>query len=166
MAANKFLSDREGDPIAELARLIAQADPPGERAAADNRFRKETASEGYDEPPGLPPAPRPCPTDLNAPKRAYRLDEYRYDNEAYEVDDQPCAGHEEYQTEVPRVRWRSLVSVMAIVGFALLGAAGASGHREMFGGSVIAASPPIITASNEPNKIAPVSGEPQAKNSG
>jgi len=36
----------------------------------------------------------------------------------------------------------------------------------MFGGSVIATSPPIITASNEPNKVAPVSGEPQAKNSG
>ena len=36
----------------------------------------------------------------------------------------------------------------------------------MFGGSVIATSPPIITASNDPNKLAPASSAPQAKNSG
>jgi hypothetical protein len=56
--------------------------------------------------------------------------------------------------------------MIAMTGLALLGTAGAIGYREMFGGSVIATSPPIITASNEPNKVAPVSGEPQAKNSG
>ena len=52
-----------------------------------------------------------------------------------------------------------------MTGLALLGTAGAFGYREMFRGSVIATPPPIITASNEPNKIAPVSGEPEAKNS-
>ena len=36
----------------------------------------------------------------------------------------------------------------------------------MFRGSVIATLPPIISASNEPNKMAPASSEPQAKNSG
>ena len=165
MANNKFRSGRERDPIAELARLIAQADPYGESAAPDNRFRQETASEGHDEPPGLPPAPQ-LPADVHAPEQAHELDEYRHDDEAYDADDQPYASDEEYQTEVPRVRRRGLALVMAMTGLALLGTAGAFGYREMFGGSVIATPPPIITASNEPNKIAPASGEPQAKNSG
>jgi hypothetical protein len=64
------------------------------------------------------------------------------------------------------VRRRSLASVMAITGLALVGTAGAFGYREMFRGSVIATPPPIIAASNEPNKLAPASSAPQAKNSG
>jgi hypothetical protein len=121
MADNKFRSDRERDPIAELARLITQADPYGESAPADHRFRKETASDGYDEPPGLPPPASRLPAGLNAPEQAYELDECWHDDRAYDVDDQPCASDEEYQTEVPRVRQnRALVSVMAIVGLVLL----------------------------------------------
>ena len=68
MANNKFRSGRERDPIAELAQLIAEADPYGERAAPDNRFRRETASEGHDEAPGVPPAP-PLPADVRAPEQ-------------------------------------------------------------------------------------------------
>jgi hypothetical protein len=157
--------DRERDPIAELARLITEADPYGESAPADHRFREEITPDGYDEAPALPPAPQ-LPADLNAPEQAYKLDEYRYDNEAYDVDDQSSTGYEEYQTEVPRVRRRSLALVMAITGLALLGTAGAFGYREMFGGSVLPTPPPIITTSNEPNKIAPASSEPKAKNGG
>jgi hypothetical protein len=56
--------------------------------------------------------------------------------------------------------------MIAMTGLALLGTAGAFGYREMFGGPVIARPPPIITAISEPNKIAPVSAEPQGKNSG
>jgi SPOR domain len=163
MANNIFRSDRDRDPIAELAQLIAEADPYGQRAAPDNRFRQETAS--HDEAPWLPPAPQ-LPADLNVPEQAHELDEYRHDDEAYDADNPPYASHEEYQTEVPRVRRRGLALTIAITGLALLGTAGAFGYREIFGGSVIATSPPIITASNEPNKIAPASGQPQAKNSG
>jgi hypothetical protein len=165
MAPNKFRSDRERDPIAEVARLTAQADAYGRSAAIHNRFRQETASEGYDEAPWLPPAPQ-LPADLNLPEQAHELVEYRHDAAAYDADNPPYASDEEYQTDVPRVRRRSLALVMAITALALLGTAGAFGYRGMFGGSVIATPPPIITASNEPNKIAPVSGEPQAKNSG
>jgi hypothetical protein len=157
--------DRERDPIAELARLITEADPYGESAPADHRFREEITPDGYDEAPALPPAPQ-LPADLNAPEQAYKLDEYRYDNEAYDVDDQSSTGYEEYQTEVPRVRRRSLALMIAMTGLALLGTAGAFGYREMFGGSVLPTPPPIITTSNEPNKIAPASSEPKAKNSG
>ena len=163
MANNKYRSDRERDPIAELAQLIAEADPYGERAAPDNRFRRETASEGHDEAPGVPPAPQ-LPTDARAPEQTHELDEYRHDDESYDADNPLYASHEDYQTEAPRVRRRGLALVMAMTGLALLGTAGAFGYREIFGGSVIATPPPIITASSEPNKIAPVSGEPQGKN--
>ena len=57
MANNKFRSDRERDPIAELAQLIAEADPYGERAAPDSGFRQETASEAMMKRPGFPPRP-------------------------------------------------------------------------------------------------------------
>jgi hypothetical protein len=40
MAENNFRSDRGRDPIAELARLIGQADPHGENAAANDAFRE------------------------------------------------------------------------------------------------------------------------------
>ena len=152
--------DRERDPIAELARLITQADPYGESAAADNRVRQETASERHDEPLGLPPAPQ-LPPDLNSPEQAHELDEYGQDAEAYEADNPPYASHEEYQTEVPRVRRRSLVLMIAMTGIALLGTAGAFDYREIFGGSVLPTPPPIITTSNEPNKIATASSEPR-----
>ena len=66
MADNNFRSVRGRDPIAELARLIAQAYPQEESALADNGFREETASNGYDEPPGLPPAAQ-LPGHLNTP---------------------------------------------------------------------------------------------------
>jgi len=165
MANNKFRSGRERDPIAELAQLIAEADPYGERAAPDNRFFRETASEGHDEAPGVLPAPQ-LPADVRAPEQAHQLDEYPHDDEAYDADNPPYASHEDYQTEVPSVRRRGLALMIAMTGLALLGTAGAVGYREMLGGSVIATPPPIITASSEPNKIAPVSGEPQAKNSG
>jgi SPOR domain len=48
----------------------------------------------------------------------------------------------------------------------MLGAAGAFGYREMFGGSVLPTSPPTITASTEPHKIGSTSDAPQAKNGG
>ena len=90
MANNKFRSDRERDPIAELAQLIAEADPYGERAAPDNGFRQETASESHEEASGLPPAPQ-LSADLNVPEQAHELDEYRHDDEAYDADNPPHA---------------------------------------------------------------------------
>ena len=43
MAANKFLSDRESDTVAEFIRLIAEADRYGDGAAANMPFRQETS---------------------------------------------------------------------------------------------------------------------------
>ena len=167
MADNNFRSDRARDPLAELARLIAQADLRGKSAPADNGFRKEAASYGYDEPRGLLPAHQ-VPGPPSAPEQAYEPDEHRYDDIVYEhahderayADDELYAADEEYKNEAPRVRRHSLTFVAAIFGLAVLGTAGAFGYRAMFGGSVL----PIIRASNEPNRIT-ASSESQASNS-
>src|SRR5271157_6254824 len=42
-------SNREHNPVAELARLIAQADTHEESAPSDNRSREEAPSHGHDE---------------------------------------------------------------------------------------------------------------------
>ena len=162
MAKNTFQIDWERDRVEELARLLAQADPCGESTSADNRFRKETASEGHHERPRKPPAPR-LPADLNARKRKCEFGEYCDDDRAFAVDHPPCAAQKGYPREAPRAR-RMRDSVMAVVGLAVLGTAGAFGCREMFGGSVQPISPPTITASIEPHKFGSASDAPQAKN--
>jgi hypothetical protein len=167
MADNNFRSDRARDPLAELARLIGQADLHGKSAPADNGFRKEAASHGYDEPRGLLSAHQ-VPGYPSAPEQAYEPDEHRHDDITYEhahderayADDELYAADKEYENKAPRVRRRSLTFVVAIFGLAVLGTAGALGYRAMFGGSV----PPIIRASNERNTVTG-SSESQAGNS-
>jgi hypothetical protein len=161
MADKRFRSDRECDPVAELARLIAQSDTHRESVPAGNRFREETVSDGYDEAPELPPAPQ-LPVDLDERGQAFERDEHRPDDQAYDIDDLPYAAEERYQNEVPRVRRRSLTFLMAICGLALIGTACAFGYRDMFGG----AAPPTVKAINEPNRIALASSEPQAEGRG
>ena len=106
MAANNFRSDRGRYPIAEMVRLIGQADRHGGSTRADKRWRKETASDGYYEPPGLPPAPQ-LPGHLNAPEQAYELNEHCHDEKVYDAGYQPCAAGDKYQNENPYVRRRS-----------------------------------------------------------
>jgi hypothetical protein len=118
-------------PLKELGQLIAQGDPY-EGAAAGNSFREEAAAERYDEHPGLRPPPQ-LPANLNIPEQAHEA-EYRQDDEAYDVEDQPCTGR----------RHCSLALVMAITSLALVGTAGTFGYREIFGGSVLPIPPPII----------------------
>ena len=67
--------------------------------------------------------------------------------------------------DAPSPRRRGgLVVVMAVLGLAVLGTAGAFGYRAMFGGSVLPTLPPIIKPANGPNRIAP-SYDAQANNS-
>ena len=157
MAKNTFQIDRERDRVEEFARLLAQADPCGESTSADNRFRKETASEGYHERPGQPPA--------NGSKQECEFGEYCDDDRAFAVDHPPFAAQKEYPREAPRAR-RMRDLVMAVAGLAMLGTAGTFGYREMFGGSVQSISPPTITATIEPHKIGSASDASQAKNGG
>ncbi len=176
MDDKRFRSNRERDPVAELARLIAQANAHEESAPSDNRFREEIVLDGYDETPELPPAPQ-LAVDLNEHEQACERDGHCSGVQAHDVDDQLYAAEEEYQdsevphyaaeedNEVPRVRRHSLTLVMAIFGLALVGTACAVGYRNMFGGSVSPTLPPSIKAINERNTIASVS-EPQAASGG
>ena len=163
MAANEFRSARDRDPLAELARLIAQADTHEESALPDNWSREETVSDGYGEAPELPPTPQ-LSVDLNDEQDCSGV-------QAHDVDDQLYAAEEEYQdsevpyyvaeeghqdSEVPRVCRQSLTLVMAIFALALVGTASAVGYRNTFGGSVSSTLPPS-KAINERNTIAPAS---------
>ena len=71
-------------------------------------------------------------------------------------------GADDYNDEAPIPRRGGLVVVMAVLGLAVVGTAGAFGYRAMFGSSVLPTLPPIIKASNGPNKIMPSSGDAQA----
>jgi len=220
---------REGaaDPLAELARLIGQTDPHGERGryqdgaagrdwpADDYADQYNRAQDSYVQPP-LPPLPAdpypsrapqpsgyenepvassqyfsgpaakfsgfrqdgsdyvpvddaqydPEPTSLSpgrvpgfaaaAPEHGYGADKQEHGGEAYGADD--------YSDEAPIPRRGGLVVVMAVLGLAVVGTAGAFGYRAMFGSSVLPTLPPIIKASNGPNKIVPSNGDAQANN--
>ena len=58
------------------------------------------------------------------------------------------------EDDTPR-RPSGLVLVMAVLGLAVIGTAGAFGYRAMFGGSMLPMLPPIIKAIGGPNKIVP-----------
>jgi len=222
---------REGaaDPLAELARLIGQTDPHGERGryegdapsrdwpADDYADHDNRQQDRYVQPPPLPPLPAdpypsrapqpsgyenepvassryfsgpaakfsgfredgsdyvpvddaqydPEPTSLSpgrapgfaaaAPEHGYGVDELEHHGgQAYGADD--------YNDEVSIPRRGGLVVVMAVLGLAVVGTAGAFGYRAMFGSSVLPMLPPIIKASNGPNKIIPSNGDVQANN--
>ncbi len=71
--------------------------------------------------------------------------------------------HEEYY-QPSRRRRGGLIVVMAVLGLAVVGTAGAFAYRTTFGGSLLPALPPIIKASSAPNKVMPKAVETQAAN--
>jgi cell division septation protein DedD len=208
MAGNNLRSDRGRDPLAELARLIAQADPyiesasgdayqmneresrAGERympsppsapsyshAAQERGYEKESDGSRYfsasaeqfndhdrDE-AALPPLAHQltsvtAPANETPPGRSYEIaDEHRYNDKAIE-DDAACAADEDYTNALRTHRRSSLVLVLALLGLAIVGAAGAFGYRARFGGPV----PPTLPLVGKADKIAPVSAALEAKN--
>lgn len=112
MANERFRSDRERDPIAELARL---ADRQRRGVPAERRFREETTSGGQDKSPELPPAPQlPCHWDAHEQDG---LNEYRGREEVDDADDQHHVtgqDYQDYRNEVPRRRQSRLTLVMAM----------------------------------------------------
>ncbi len=137
-------------------------DTPGFPAAADNsRYRDDThpASPSPDDRlPALPPRPTPAFPSAAPEERAVGEIQAVEVGEAYGADD--------YYDDTPRPRRRGgLIVVMAVLGLAVLGTAGAFAYRAMFGGSVLPTLPPIIKAGNGPNKIVPGYGDARANNS-
>lgn len=119
-------------------------------------FRDEPDPRAYEEPQQLPPV-RQGHQGYAAPDHDYETDEPQQGDEGYAADD--------YDDQAPGPRRRrGLVVVMAIFGLAVVGTAGAFGYRAMFGGSFLPTLPPIIKASNGPNRVAPAYGGSQADN--
>ena len=124
-------------------------------AAKFNGFRDDADIDYGDEPAPVAPG-RQLPAFMSAaPGERYAAEEPQHDGgDAYPADD--------YHDDTPTPRRRSgLVVVMAVLGLVVIGTAGAFGYRYMFGGSVLPTLPPIIKASNGPNKIVPGSADAQ-----
>jgi hypothetical protein len=68
----------------------------------------------------------------------------------------PAPHDDEFYDDEPRGgRRKGLLTVIAVLGLAVLGTAGAFGYRSMFGGSGSSGPVPVIRASGEPSKVAP-----------
>ena len=132
-------------------------EPAGSRffsgpAGQFNGFREEPShglQNFYDEAlPQLPSA-----RDLSAYASALDVHGNQADEHDYAEDGAAPADHGYQEARNPGRR-TVLVAVMAVFGLVVVGSAGAFGYRAMFGGSVLPTLPPIIKASNGPNKIA------------
>ena len=132
-------------------------EPAGSRffsgpAGQFNGFREEPShglQNFYDEAlPQLPSA-----RDLSAYASALDVHGNQADEHDYAEDGAAPADHDYQEARNPGRR-TVLVAVMAVFGLVVVGSAGAFGYRAMFGGSVLPTLPPIIKASNGPNKIA------------
>jgi SPOR domain len=200
MAGNNLRSDRGRDPLAELARLIAQADPyiesasgdtyqmneresrAGERympsppsapsyshAAQERGYEKESDggryfsasaeqfNDHYRDEAALPPLAHQltsvtAPANETPPGRSYEIaDEHRYNDKAIE-DDAACAADEDHTGARSTHRRSKLVLILAVLGLAIVGTAGAFGYRAIFAGPV----PPTLPPASKTNKIAPM----------
>jgi len=86
------------------------------------------------------------------------------DHDTREVDDAPPPYADEYEDEAPsRSRRSGLIVVVAVLGLAVVGTAGAFGYRAMFGGTMVPSLPPIIKANEGPNKVVPAPTTADAK---
>ena len=75
-------------------------------------------------------------------------------------------GADDYYDDAPTPRRRGgLVLVIAVLGLAVLGTAGAFAYRAMFGGSMLPTLPPIIKAATDPTRSCPTTGDARASNS-
>ena len=131
-------------------------------AVADNAGYQDEAQPALptpdDRPPVLPPRQAPAFPPPAPGERAAGEIQAAEVGEAYGADD--------YYDDAPTPRRRGgLVLVIAVLGLAVLGTAGAFAYRAMFGGSMLPSLPPIIKAGNGPNKIVPGYGDARASNS-
>jgi len=124
------------------------ADPRG-RPGMENHFPDRAAFSAADFPapperPGYAPPLYPQEPEAAAGGMPPLHDDGFYD-------DRPRGG-----------RRKGLLTVVAVLGFAVIGTAGAFGYRTMVRGSGSLASPPVIRASAEPSKVAPPAAAPDA----
>ena len=157
-------------PTSELDWAAADEDYAQHSPEAEQSYAPPRSAESYqphpadggawprdrdyeDEP--QPAASRAQPLPYIPPAQgSYQTDEQGQ----YETQARADAGNDaqdEYEEEAAPRRPRGTVVVVAVLGLAVLGTAGALGYRAMFGGSVIPSLPPIIAPGNKPIKIVP-----------
>jgi hypothetical protein len=113
-------------------------------------------------PPGFAQPQHPFPP---APEHQAYSSQPIYPHEP-EAGAMPPPHDDEFYDDAPRGgRRKGLLTVAAVFGLAVLGTAGAFGYRSLFGGHGASSPPPVIRASNEPNKVpppAPANPDPSA----
>jgi hypothetical protein len=201
----------DGDPLAELARLIGQTDPQSDfargrqtnqpqaprslatdfSAGRPSWLQTAQAHQTRAQPPHAEPQPEPSveedepeltpmPSFLQAQhpqhdQHAQQAPQDRYDQVLYgqnqqqqydEYDEQQEYADDEYadeqfegqpafaEPENKRRRPRGLLTVVVVLGLAVVGTAGAYAYRS-YSGSPRAGSPPVIKADTAPSKVVP-----------
>lgn len=128
--------------------------------------------QGYASPPYADPHGR-LPTDSYQPEHGgfdaagypAAPDQQSLDRQGYapplyphepEAGGMPAPHDDEFYDDEPRGgRRKGLLTVVAVLGLAVIGTAGAFGYRSLFGGAGSSGPPPVIRASGEPSKVAP-----------
>jgi len=126
---------------------------PGEDAR-DNAMAYDTLYRDQPE--------QPVSTGCQSPALAPQAqdDHYEAGGQQYDSADDQSYASDEYYDEAPYRRRRSgFIVVIAVLGLAVLGTAGAFGYRAMFGDSMLPTFPPIIQAGDGPNKIVSAKGD-------
>jgi hypothetical protein len=156
-------------PLRQYAPQSEEPEYEHESPADDQYFSAPSGNSGYqdgadtEDPRQDRPsaAVRPVPTFLTTPPHEESAEFAEPEHDA--GDD--YAPEDYYQPGQQRRRG-GLVLVMAVLGLAVVGTAGAYAYRTTFGGSLLPALPPVIKANTSPNKVMPNSGDIQAANSG
>jgi hypothetical protein len=174
--ASASASSSTNDPLAELARLIGQADPFGE-------FGRDDAHRAAPPPPAEPamdwPAQPAAPVPAAEPHRAHADPSYAADAEPFHSESEvpgyppapaggyeagtfhqqqilPDSEHEEFYEDGPSPRRRmGIMAIAAVFALAVVGTAGALGYRAVFGTSGSGKPPPVIKADTAPSKVVP-----------
>jgi hypothetical protein len=157
-------------PSAASYQTRAPQRPDDDREPRDDRYFAGPAAQfsGFREEANADYRGEPAPIPHIRELPAYATEESEQDYGAQDAEHQggEAYAQEDYYDDRPSERRRSgIVILMAVFALAVVGTAGAFGYRAMFGGSILPTLPPIIKASNGPNKILPSYGESQANNS-
>ncbi len=137
---------------APAAKRNGSRDDAGDYQTADNAYYRDER--------------QPVSSGRQLPAFTSRAPDDRYETDAQEHDRGQAYAADDYYDDDPNPRRRSgFIVVMAVLGLAVVGTAGAFAYRSMFGASVLPTLPPIIKAGNGPNKITPNYGDAQASNS-
>jgi hypothetical protein len=121
--------------------------------------------DGFADDAGSYAADHQGPISPPRPPAAFMLADQHYQAGELEHGGADAYASEQYYDDAPsQRRGAGFIVVMAVLGLAVIGTAGAFAYRAMYGGSILAGLPPIIKASNGPNKIMPSYADSQARN--